>query len=367
MPINLTVPPLPGSGIPRPDLSDLSAPIIGQSLSFASAGPSAIDSMVVDIADVVTVAAQTGPRTGASLTMSGPFPAKLNPRIFAAENPIPAIEAWLRSAEPTLISEATIVQGGGNQGGLYVLDFIGAERVTAKVAAESLTLGDIFKQDNRILLADAPDALNGGRGADTIASGGGDDTIGGGGGRDDLAGGPGADVLSGGRGRDTLDGGSGNDILRGDAGNDLLRGAEGNDTLLGGNGRDRLDGGTGSDRLEGGKGNDDLDGGAGLDVLVARNGTDKLTGGDGPDSFILDFTPGDGSADRFVIRDFDFNDLIGIQNALAPGQSEADFMRDNISYNGSRMVIRVGEDRAFVNGLDTQADFEVALAVTLVV
>ncbi|TNF64756.1 MAG: calcium-binding protein [Rhodobacteraceae bacterium] len=140
---------------------------------------------------------------------------------------------------------------------------------------------------------DGDDTISGTPGADLIAGGAGNDEIGGydgddriegGAGDDSLHGMGGADTLLGGDGRDTLHGEGGDDLILGEADDDLLFGHNGADTLHGGADDDVLHGAMGDDILFGDEGDDALHGGLGQDVLAGGPGEDTLFGGFGNDT-----------------------------------------------------------------------------------
>lgn len=84
----------------------------------------------------------------------------------------------------------------------------------------------------------------------------------------------GNDFMLGDGGDNFFDAYNGNDTLVGSAGNDTLRGRDGNDSLVGGADDDRLEGGEGNDTLIGGAGSDQLRGGNGNDLLDPGSNTD---------------------------------------------------------------------------------------------
>lgn len=148
---------------------------------------------------------------------------------------------------------------------------------------------------------DAPGAILGGPGDDTLTGTPGDDVICGFDGDDVIRAGPGDDCIEAGAGNDRVRAGSGDDLVLGGAGGDFLLGADGDDFLFGssgddvafgaagedlifgGDGSDRLAGGPDSDRLFGGDGRDANSGGAGNDLLVGGKGVDRQLGGPGFD------------------------------------------------------------------------------------
>jgi Ca2+-binding RTX toxin-like protein len=158
----------------------------------------------------------------------------------------------------------------------------------------------------------APDQVDAGDGADTVAVAGGDvihagagnDTVktatSDGASAETIFGEGGDDTITPGRGNDIVDGGDGNDTIvdqtttvqtsdsdtfSGGAGDDVLRGLLGDDTLDGGPGSDDVAGAEGADVVTGGPGNDSLDAGDGPDVIHATDGErDSVTCGGGADS-----------------------------------------------------------------------------------
>lgn len=136
---------------------------------------------------------------------------------------------------------------------------------------------------------DAPEAIKGGPGADTLAGTAGPDIICGLGGNDRLIGrggndcidaGPGHDNVSGGAGNDTINGGEGADLLRGSYGMDTITGGDGADLIMGGYGNDTIDGGNGADVIKGESGNDTIDGADGADLINGGWGTDRCINGE---------------------------------------------------------------------------------------
>jgi Ca2+-binding RTX toxin-like protein len=107
-----------------------------------------------------------------------------------------------------------------------------------------------------------------------------------------LGGTPRGDAIPGTAGDDTITGRAGNDALRGLAGDDLIdggigadliEGGVGNDTLLGQGGADTILGGYGDDFIHGNNSSDFLDGGMGNDVMNGGFGSDTMLGGAGND------------------------------------------------------------------------------------
>lgn len=74
---------------------------------------------------------------------------------------------------------------------------------------------------------------------------------------------------------DAMNGFSGRDKMYGYGGNDDLQGGAGKDKLFGGNGRDILKGGSGDDLIRGGKGRDIEVGGKGEDTFLFKTGDDR--------------------------------------------------------------------------------------------
>jgi serralysin len=169
--------------------------------------------------------------------------------------------------------------------------------VTVSLSSNRGTAGDALG-DKLVSI----EALEGGRGDDTLYGSGNADTLIGNAGNDMLWGNDGDDTIDGGAGDDMIQGGAGADWLDGGSGNDQIYGGTGSDTLYGGAGDDFLDGMADNDILWGGAGNDTLAGGAGDDLLIGGAGSNILTGGMGADVFrfadlgakdtIRDFTRG---------------------------------------------------------------------------
>lgn len=139
----------------------------------------------------------------------------------------------------------------------------------------------------------APEVIQGGGAANTLAGTAGADVIVGAGGGDQLSGRGGQDTILSGEGRDVARGGGGADAITGGGGNDRLFGGGGGDRILGGEGRDRIKGGAGDDALDGDAGRDVLFGGAGDDTLDGDIGNDLLYGGAGSDTFFFNGNDGD--------------------------------------------------------------------------
>jgi hypothetical protein len=136
--------------------------------------------------------------------------------------------------------------------------------------------------------ADAPGAIIGTEGNDTLLGTpgddviiglGGNDTIFGYGGNDCIDGGQGNDKILGGFGDDTIIGGSGDDQIFNDRGNDTTNSGPGNDRILGGAGNDLIGGGSGNDDINGNGGDDDIFGDSGDDFIKGSSGNDMLDGG----------------------------------------------------------------------------------------
>lgn len=200
------------------------------------------------------------------------------------------------------------------------LDIYAAAK-TASTADDLALLTKALSGDDRFLLSEGNDILNGFGGNDEIFGYGGNDV---------LTGGAGNDVISGGDGNDILLGDDGNDILKGGAGDDRagyitaksavtvdLRiltaqntGGAGSDTLSsiesvgGSNFNDTIDGNKAGNLLIGGLGDDKLDGHEGADRLLGGLGHDTLTGGTGGDNFIFDAAPNLNTPSTDTITDF---------------------------------------------------------------
>lgn len=139
-------------------------------------------------------------------------------------------------------------------------------------------------RDDRFILSEDADRVDGYGGNDTIDGRGGNDLLKGGAGNDEILGGTGRDKLVGSRGDDKLSGQEGFDRLVGGGGDDTASGGRGNDKLFGKDDDDKLYGNGGADVLQGGSGNDRLDGGG---------GDDRLTGGRDADRFVFTGKIGD--------------------------------------------------------------------------
>jgi Ca2+-binding RTX toxin-like protein len=108
-------------------------------------------------------------------------------------------------------------------------------------------------------VANDVEAVDGGRGADTLTGNGSANILRGGEGIDDISGMGGVDELRGGDSMDFIDGGAGNDLVFGDNGSDSLRGGADTDQMDGGANDDGLIGGAGADAMGGGDGTDSVD------------------------------------------------------------------------------------------------------------
>ncbi|MBC7678255.1 MAG: calcium-binding protein, partial [Pseudorhodobacter sp.] len=178
-------------------------------------------------------------------------------------------------ASTTIVADA----GDGND----TLRFIPGQKVTTladgsmQITAEPFTLkvdADGQGDDDKVVTADAADAVDGGAGDDVLESGAGDDTVSGGSGDDVIDAAEGQDTVSGGAGDDRLTGGAGADVVRGDSGDDAIEGGlgadpgslfatddltvvasmlDGGDLLIGGAGSVQITGGQGSDLVVGGE------------------------------------------------------------------------------------------------------------------
>ena len=201
------------------------------------------------------------------------------------------------NAANTLIGGAgadTLIGNGGFDTASYRTSTAG---VTASLMSNSGSVGDA-KGDKFVSI----EALEGGRGDDTLYGSNNADTLIGNAGNDKLYANGGDDTVFGGAGDDIIYGHDGNDWLDGGAGNDQLYGGRGTDTLYGGDGDDTLDGVFDDDVLFGGAGNDLLLGGDGNDLLIGGSGNNTYFGGAGADIFrfatlgvkdtIKDFTRG---------------------------------------------------------------------------
>ena len=91
---------------------------------------------------------------------------------------------------------------------------------------------------------------------------------------------------------DTLTGSGVGNLIDGRGGNDTISGLGGADELYGDDGDDSIDGGDGNDTLDGGEGNDTINGGANDDVIMVGNGEDVFNGGGGIDTlmYVSDIT-----------------------------------------------------------------------------
>lgn len=94
---------------------------------------------------------------------------------------------------------------------------------TPSISDELALLRALLSGNDKFLLSDFDDVMNGFRGRDKMFGYAGDDY---------LQGGTGKDKLVGGSGEDTLKGGSGDDLIRGGKGRDVEIGGKGEDTFL---------------------------------------------------------------------------------------------------------------------------------------
>lgn len=250
---------------------------------------------------------------------------------------------------------------------MTALEIVGVAS-TASTADDKALVAKLLGGDDRILLSEFKDTMNGFGGNDKMFGFGDDDVLIGGAGNDVLSGGDGKDVMNGDAGNDQLTGGNGDDLLDGGAGDDELFGNLGIDTasyakataavtvdlrltvaqVTGGAGSDTIQGvenvtGSGlNDRLDGSKANNVLDGGAGRDTLNGYEGADRLIGGAGQDTL----TGGTG-ADHFV-----FDSPIGGTAAIF--DTVTDFNRAQ----GDRIVL----DKSVFTGLTGAANTALAEA-----
>ncbi|GHF19296.1 hypothetical protein GCM10017044_12330 [Kordiimonas sediminis] len=226
------------------------------------------------------------------------------------------------------------------------------------------------RENNRIVLGDGDDFVNGGAGNDKIWAGPtdlGNDTIEGGKGNDTMGGGAGDDLLVGGAGSDKLLGGSGNDQLfvsfnnpgdeNGDTSPNIAWAGTGNDTVTGGFGDDKIGGGQGSDVLYGGAGDDLIFGGASDegDTISAGSGADEVFSGKGDDVVNGD----DGNDTLFsgtgndTVDGGDGNDVLwgGAGDDLLTGGAGADVFRFNAN-SGNDIVtdFNISQDDLYLGG-----------------
>jgi Ca2+-binding RTX toxin-like protein len=139
------------------------------------------------------------------------------------------------------------------------------------------------ENNDRIIVNNFANFVDGLSGNDVIASLGGNDIVRGNFGNDYILAGDGDDKAYGGDGNDIVFGEAGNDVIFGEDGDDAIFGGLGNDALNGGTGNDWLFGNAGADRLVGGFGNDIMDGGSENDTIIGESGNDELTGATGND------------------------------------------------------------------------------------
>lgn len=140
--------------------------------------------------------------------------------------------------------------------------------------------------DDRVVVGDGRDRVDGGPGNDSITAGNGIDVVFGSSGNDTLTAGSGADGLFGGSGDDVLNGGTGTDTLVGSAGNDVINAGNGG-ILHGGSGNDTLTGGAGTVKMYGGAGDDREIGGSGVTTIYALVGSNTVTAGTGSTTVYL--------------------------------------------------------------------------------
>ena len=150
---------------------------------------------------------------------------------------------------------------------------------------QTLTAIATIKDDDAVLLPNAPHVVYGDAADNTLQGVIGRNAMYGGGSNDVVIGQGADDLLSGDAGDDQLHGLGGNDLLTGEAGNDVMYGGTGSDWLYGGAGGDWLDGGLGDDYLNGGA-NDDWSSYASATSAVAVSlalTSKQSTGGAGAD------------------------------------------------------------------------------------
>jgi type IV pilus assembly protein PilY1 len=148
-----------------------------------------------------------------------------------------------------------------------------------------------FGGNDCIVGGEGNDKILGGPGNDLIiGDNGDDDLVTGNGGDDQIVGGTGNDHILGGAGDDAIDGGPGADQINGNSGDDEITGSGGDDSITGSSGDDFLDGGFGNDEITGNSGNDEIIGGIGDDSIVGSGGDDEIDGGAGNDN--IDGGPG---------------------------------------------------------------------------
>jgi uncharacterized repeat protein (TIGR01451 family) len=126
-----------------------------------------------------------------------------------------------------------------------------------------------------------------------------------------------------------------NDVLSGGAGNDLLEGRDGPDTINGGLGNDKLFGGLGNDALNGGDGNDILFGSYGFDVMTGGAGADKFVVRQGDFDRIMDFNPAEG--DKIVL----WADQLNLAAAATTPGGAAAVPIGDLSFNDTTHVLSV--------------------------
>ncbi|WP_292930104.1 calcium-binding protein [Novosphingobium sp. PASSN1] len=291
---------------------------------------------------------------------------------------------------------------------ISALEIVGIAN-TASTADDLALLTKVLGGDDRILLSEFKDTMNGFGGNDKIFGFGDADVLNGGAGNDVLSGGDGNDVLNGDAGNDELSGGNGDDVLDGGAGDDQLLGNLGIDiasyakataavtvdlritvaqatggagldlvlgveSVTGSNLNDLLDGSKANNGLIGGGGNDTLNGHEGADSLSGGAGQDRLTGGTGADRFVFDAPlagTGDtitdfshAQGDRIVLDKSVFTGLTGAANtALADaaffagaGATAAQDASDRLIYNTSTGVLLYDRD-----GTGSAAAVQIAL------
>ncbi len=156
-----------------------------------------------------------------------------------------------------------------------------------------------------------------------------------------------------------------NDNLNGTDEADLIRGLNGSDSLYGAGGDDQIEGGEGNDSLRGGRGDDLLLGGAGNDTLGEDEGSsDEMYGEDGDDwlyhygsdvagiDALLDGGTGDDKLFHFQFRT-GTSDL-----ATLIGGAGYDWIQ---SFGGGHVTIDAGADADFVEIINFQTDYDIAL------
>ena len=309
-------------GFDTVDYSHLSQAVTILPNGTVQKGDLGIDSLSLDIEEIIGAAGQTNTINATGLGGSTAIDVNLTLNILSINN----------------------IPNSPNQN-FFIKNFV---NVIGSDASDWITGSD---EDNNIQGGSGNDFLHGLGGNDTVNGGDGDDTIKGGLGNDSIIGGAGNDSIDGDAGDDTLNGGDGDDTIAGGHEADLIQGGNGNDSLIGnggddvilaGDGNDTVDAGAGNDLVQGGDDNDSISGGIGNDTINGNGGNDSINGAAGDDSLV-------GNAGDDTIQGGLGNDTIqgnGGDDLVAGGAGD-----DQITGGNDRDFVQGGEGNDVVEGL----------------